>query len=492
MARGGSNPPFRTNTPAESSDSVSALRRIISGDSSHTEFSTVSHLSSFHAVQFRGISGLRLGTLAQVNVLTGANGIGKTSVAEAIWLFNGRFGAPLLWNQHVQRSTHAATDPLARLGNGAVELAGEERGIVHRWKATFGPLPTAGTEQTERTRQDNGSPVTEGAVGDPSQLRHSIRGQLRVWLDGQAFDGQHLPMPVSAGSAVLVPILQGSSDRPSAIIHLPLSAMDVEKETINGFSALVEQGQKKNLKQALRVILPLLDDVEVITSPDGEPFILATTLGGDRLPLQALGGGMTRLFRLFVSFHKVKGGIVIVDEIENGLHYEVLAELWRRCRTMTETYDVQLFATTHSRECLLAAVDAFDDQPNALAIHSLYQKKGVSGVHALRPLAPQRAEEDRLEEEILFLPAEAVVPLFQSGTWIGRTANRAPQRHRPRVASPHRRRGRRPQRHGVLQTPGNLTQRELRCAASACDRHRQRADLRALERRDRPALVARG
>ena len=352
---------------------------MMAGGGTYAEFSTVSHLSSFHAIQFRGISGLRLDMLAQVNLITGSNGVGKTSVAEAIWLFNGRFGAPSLWNQHVQRSTHATTDPLARLGNGAVELAGEERGIVHRWKATFGPIPTAGTEQTERTRQDNGSPVTER---DPSQLPHLIKGQLRVWLDGQAFDGQHLPMPVSASSAVLVPILQGPSDRPSAIIHLPLSAMDVEKETINGFSALVEQGQKKNLKQALQVILPLLDDVEVITSPDGEPFILATTLGGDRLPLQALGGGMTRLFRLFVSFHKVRGGIVIVDEIENGLHYEVLAELWRRCRTMTETYDVQVFATTHSRECLLAAMDAFRDQPDALAVHSLYRKKGTPDVQA--------------------------------------------------------------------------------------------------------------
>ena len=338
----------------------------------------MSHLSTFHAVQFRGISGLRLEPLAQVNLITGANGVGKTSVVEAIWLFNGRFDPGLPWNPSLQRSTRALANPLTRLGNGAVELAGEERGIPHRWKAEFEPL--SGVTQGDPHR--SGSPLGDRQTTAGVQpFRALMRGQLRIWLDGAETPGTQLTM-VTNDEAVVVPNLTPPIGLATGFIHPQLGSMDIEVTTIAGFSKLVERGLKEELGKALHVIMPALSDVEVVADQDGRPYLLASTTQGERLPLQALGGGMTRLFRLFVSFHKVKGGIVIVDEIENGLHYEVLPELWRRCRAMTEMYDVQVFATTHSRECLLAAMDAFDDQPDALAVHSLYRKKGAPDVQA--------------------------------------------------------------------------------------------------------------
>ena len=109
----------------------------------------MSHLDTFHAIRYRGIDGLRLDRLGKVNLITGPNGVGKTSLAEAIWLFNGRFTPVLPWNPIVQRSTHTTVDPLAALGAGVVELAGTERlagtkrsagterSVAHQWKAKF-------------------------------------------------------------------------------------------------------------------------------------------------------------------------------------------------------------------------------------------------------------------------------------------------------------------------------------------------------------------
>ena len=68
----------------------------------------------------------------------------------------------------------------------------------------------------------------------------------------------------------------------------------------------------------------------------------------------------------------------------------------------------------------------------------------------------------------------------------------APCGRRLRVARANGRCGRRSERNGVLRTPGNVTQRKLRRAASACERRRRGSDLRALERRDCPASPARG
>ncbi len=334
----------------------------------------VSHLSTFHAVRFRGISGLRFDSLAPVNLITGSNGVGKSSVADAIWLFNGRFFPVLPWNSLVQRSARAVINPLERLSDaGVVELAGTERDASSSWKAAFESTPTVGDTGADPPR-GNGPPPVERPAVEPQRLPIHIRGRLRIWLDEVEVDGQNAVAQVHSEGGVIIPVVNLPAGRAIAILHSPLSSMDVDTETINRFSELVAQGRKDDVKQALRVILPLLADVDVVTDGSGQPYVLATTTDGERLPLQALGGGMTRLFRLFVSFHQARGGLVIVDEIENGLHHLAMPEFWRRIRIMIDEFDVQLFATTHSAECLRAVMEAFGDRPNEVAVHTLHRK----------------------------------------------------------------------------------------------------------------------
>ena len=341
----------------------------------------MSHLSSFHAIRYRGIDDVRLERLAEVNLITGPNGAGKSSLAEAIWLFNGRFTPILPWNPHVQRSMRSVVDPIARLvRGGAIELEGTERAKPHRWKAAFEPTPTAGGAGTGIS--DDRSASVKPAEGDAPALPIPPRGRLRIWLDGREVGRKRsILVQVRGEGAFFTPPIQPPPDHKPAVIHLPSSSMDLDDETINRFSELVARGRKRYVKETLRLLLPLLADVEVITDHNGKPFILATTTANERLPLQALGGGMTRLFRLFVAFHDFTGGLVVVDEIENGLHYRVLPELWRRVEAMIREFDVQMFATTHSRECIDAALDAFSSRSDALAVHAL--SRHDDGVHAV-------------------------------------------------------------------------------------------------------------
>ena len=331
----------------------------------------MSHLDTFHAIRYRGIDGLRLDRLGKVNLITGPNGVGKTSLAEAVWLFNGRFTPILPWSSIVRRSTHVAIDPLAALSAGAVELAGTERGVGRRWKATFETTPT--TDPTSAgPAPGNGSPRGEGTGAEAQPLPVPVRGRLRVWLDDVELESRILNQ-VEGEGGVFTPGIAPAIDHPAAVIHLPAAAAEVDMQTISRFSELVAQGRKDGLKRTLRVILPLLADVEVVTNRHGQPYVLATTTASERLPLPAFGGGMTRLFRLFVAFHEFRGGLVIVDEIENGLHHRILPELWRRVQMMTDEFDVQLFATTHSGECVAAACDAFAGRADDIAIHAIHR-----------------------------------------------------------------------------------------------------------------------
>ena len=66
------------------------------------------HLSSFEAVHYRGIDGLSLPKLNHVNLITGANGVGKTALIEAIWLFMGRHNTQIaVERENVQRSSQS-------------------------------------------------------------------------------------------------------------------------------------------------------------------------------------------------------------------------------------------------------------------------------------------------------------------------------------------------------------------------------------------------
>ena len=132
------------------------------------------------------------------------------------------------------------------------------------------------------------------------------------------------------------------------------------------------EGHKPALTKALNLILPGIKDIEILTDKMGKSYLSANTSADAQLPLQALGGGVVRLFRLYLNFFTARHGLVLVDEVENGMHYSVLHDLWRLVRSAAHEWDVQFVATTHSDECIEAAMAAFEDEPGDLSIHKLY------------------------------------------------------------------------------------------------------------------------
>ena len=68
----------------------------------------------------------------------------------------------------------------------------------------------------------------------------------------------------------------------------------------------------------------------------------------------------------------------MIDEIENGLHYSVLGDVWRVIDQTAKAFNTQIFATTHSRECIVAAHEAFEsDDDYDFRLHRLDQINGT-------------------------------------------------------------------------------------------------------------------
>lgn len=70
------------------------------------------------------------------------------------------------------------------------------------------------------------------------------------------------------------------------------------------------------------------------------------------IPLRSLGEGLNRLFGILLALANAKHGLLLIDEVDSGLHYTVHKDLWRLIFQVAQRLDVQVFATTHSWDCI--------------------------------------------------------------------------------------------------------------------------------------------
>jgi hypothetical protein len=148
------------------------------------------------------------------------------------------------------------------------------------------------------------------------------------------------------------------------------------------FSQLIRSKQDREVLQAVQLIEPAVQRIEVLsTEPEGPSVHL--DLGLDTLiPLGVCGEGLVRLFAVTVELISARGGVLLIDELDNGLHHSVLPGLWALLASACQRYGVQLFATTHNEELLLSALGAFAVAPGELGLFRIDRRDGRHTVAA--------------------------------------------------------------------------------------------------------------
>jgi hypothetical protein len=126
------------------------------------------------------------------------------------------------------------------------------------------------------------------------------------------------------------------------------------------YGQLEIRGEHEQILGVLRMIEPRLKRVAAVAI--GTEVILHGDLGwGPMLPFPVMGEGIVRLAALIIRVASARDGVVLLDEFENGLHYAALPLVWRAVRDVARRFNVQVLTTTHSRECIVAAHQAFSE-----------------------------------------------------------------------------------------------------------------------------------
>ncbi len=332
------------------------------------------HLSSFRSVRYRGIDGLNIPRLTKANLVTGVNGVGKTALLEAIWLFTGRYNPSLLWNANVQRSVRPHIDPISRLTNNKLSLFGVEHKEDH----------SVEDHSVEYSFEKINGTIADARVVHPLQedIAHlpPVVGIIRTHLDDKLVKEGPGGLHNTPTGVVLYVSANEATGRPNCVIESTRFQNEVTVEYLQRYSDLVREGQKSEMVTAMKMISERIEDMEILTDDSKEPYLSVTMRSGKLQSIHDLGGGAVRLARLLLGFSGSRHGIFLSDELENGIHYSAHSAIWDKVKEWISQWNVQFVATTHSGELVDAAIGAFADRADDLSIHQLFRNKNTGQV----------------------------------------------------------------------------------------------------------------
>lgn len=306
---------------------------------------------------FRCFPRFELQGLNRINLLVGANNSGKTALLEAIALLKSKGDPQPIVEAAFRRGevVHADDETpradIRRLFHG--HTMGKESLVVltgATGRSTESATVRIGARRSSRMERRAG----RRGVGSEPHLAHDFRvdevelssGEVAVDAHGGlVWSGGHVP---ASGMARLVPTGSLSGD-----------------ELVEMISPLLLTDREQLLLEALRIIDDQIEGFRIAPLPNGRRYLsrecAIVKLRGmtTPVPIGSLGDGVWRLFTLATAMASASGGVVLVDDIDTGLHYSVMEQMWRHVASMATRLDVQVFATTHSRDCYeaLSAVE---------------------------------------------------------------------------------------------------------------------------------------
>jgi hypothetical protein len=162
------------------------------------------------------------------------------------------------------------------------------------------------------------------------------------------------------------------------------------------YSSLLKKKQGHDVLEAVRIIEPQVQRIEVLTEPGGPSIYV--DLGLESLvPLAVCGEGFVRLFSTVVELTGTRNGVLLIDEIDNGLHHSVMPRLWDLLGVLSERHDVQIFGTTHNDDLIRSALQAFSVRSGFLGLFRVDRHDGFHSMTSYDEEAMEAVLDEQFE-----------------------------------------------------------------------------------------------
>lgn len=329
-------------------------------------------LPSLSISGFRGFPSLSIPQLGRVTLLTGRNGVGKTTVLDAIRIYA------------VATTSNTSSSSLAAL---LAERLGEQDEWRDGLDEDGDKVLIADYNSLFHGRSfPPGQPISIGPENDENSLK------LEIYKEGQdnlhfKEDKERLMRLLSQiDDTVIPPLLVTFKDRLKYLLP-EISSREFMRflrrqeyllRTIDNDDQLSGKLNCEFISPGLpddESLVEFIDEVALTEKAHKPIEALELILGhrvhgiavvgrserrsrprvmvklseqGSRVPLKSLGDGVTRFFGIAAALLKSHDGLLLIDEVENGIHYSVHEKLWTMIIKAADEYNIQVVATTHS------------------------------------------------------------------------------------------------------------------------------------------------
>ena len=312
-------------------------------------------VQSLDVTNYRGLKSFHYDKLSRVNLIGGRNGVGKSTLIEAVFLLLDRRTALTLYRPSMWRGLPLV--PAAMKRQLAAVFHG---GLVDRTIR----IEAMTRDGKERVEYSYGVRVPHRLVIPPQPSSESISASvapassssgeadvitIESFKDG-ALDERLVIASAGQGFTQTAEIASPRTLSPGVLLNA--SNRYSNPDNAERFSHVVEADQRARLIKIMQVAAPDLGELEILHS-----IVHGRSKGGGPwLPTPLLGDGAHLLLSIALAIMISRGGVVCLDEFDTAIHYSALERVWQIICELAREYNCQIFATTHSRECIAAAV----------------------------------------------------------------------------------------------------------------------------------------
>ncbi len=306
-------------------------------------------LRTLRIENFRCFQAFELQQLGQLNLLVGTNNSGKTSILEAVQLLNSQSNLESLREVMIGRGEYILNDE---------SPGGSELDIRHLFYGHEINLSSNFSILSDNYNNKEGITVSVEHT-NPVSLFENLREFVLVirWL-GQENENVKLPLSSKEGLPLdYVRRVRRDFKNSAAKTQFVTSSSLTTEKMIELFDRVVLTPEEYLVTEALQIIEPSLERIASVgsetyrstTSRSG--FVVRLSNGDQRIPIGSMGDGIWRMLGLTLAIVNARNGVLLVDEIDTGLHFSAMSNMWRLIWKTAKRLNVQVFATTHNSDC---------------------------------------------------------------------------------------------------------------------------------------------